>query len=499
MVQKSGKNSKRFHSAQLPTSERYALKLKGKQMKKSMRRKLKKAKDAEGVPGSQVPNENKNKTTAEASKTSNLNTSEIGKENFFCKGNNDTKNANKRGEQRTAEAPNSDRKLGGLIFMCSAKTKSDCFHYKIMALPASKMEVVLGIKPGLKLFLYDFDLKLLYGIFEASCAGGLKLEPAAFGGAFPAQVRFKIFEDCLPLPESVLKKAIKENYDERTHKFKTELTSKQVKKLQSLFRPVRQSHQKDHCALRPTLSDPLFVTEEEYRSHGLRPELRGLRLDTTPYISVQESYGTNQERQQVFRSPTLIYKEAPATQEQVFRNPSITYRDISYTQEERFGKPDSVYGPFSSLRDPGVGSEPLFFSENEYRKYGLRGRSEHAPSLNATRRPSNESDGYRENQYQTQNYNVTSSDPFSSLTRLGGATHTYSQLTATEAYRSDLRSASFTADLGIPRRVSSEGLYPAYASHDLSYNQSHGDDQSEPAPASVSSRYSFAGASYSLS
>ncbi|MCO5604052.1 hypothetical protein L7F22_058209 [Adiantum nelumboides] len=130
--------------------------------------------------------------------------------------------------------------FSGLIFMCNTETKKDCFKHHVFGLPEAKKDIVEKAKKGMKLFLFDIDQKVLYGVYKASSLGGMNLVSEAFQDSerkFPAQIRFRILKDCAPLDESEFKPVIKENYFGR-NKFRCELSLEQVGKLMQLFRPL---------------------------------------------------------------------------------------------------------------------------------------------------------------------------------------------------------------------------------------------------------------------
>ncbi|KAL9249647.1 DCD domain-containing protein [Drosera capensis] len=168
--------------------------------------------------------------------------------------------------------------IPGFIFICNGITKPECYKYRVFGLSAGKMDVLQKIKPGATLFLFDVDKKLLYGLYKAASAGEMNLEPHAFDGKFPAQVRFEISRDCFPLPESSFKSAIRANYNGQ--KFSQELSNRQIKALRFLFRPFKPPSDETPV--------PLFVPTAVVEHHP--PPTRVPHLVRDPYLPPPARY-----------------------------------------------------------------------------------------------------------------------------------------------------------------------------------------------------------------
>lgn len=260
-------------------------------------------------------NSPKSKASKSSLKPGKPNTEDRKEQN--SKTNKDRKEKNPSGA-RDQKDQDSNEKLGGMIFMCNRNTKSDCYRYMVMGFPEGKRDIVMNIKPDMKLFLYDFDSKLLYGVYKATSAGGMKLEPSAFNGSYPAQVRFKVHLDCQPLPEDVFKNAIRENVDSKRNFFKTELTNQHVRKLIQLFRsatpaataipahplpglvpqvpmmPAVYVHTDREVAPTGVPRDPLSLSEKEYRMYGLKPRAPASVAPATVAPALDPRYGSRE-------------------------------------------------------------------------------------------------------------------------------------------------------------------------------------------------------------
>ncbi|CAL5330338.1 unnamed protein product [Camellia sinensis] len=441
-------------------------------------------------------------------------------------------NKEKLGQLESQQNERKKEKLGGLIFMCNAKTKPDCFHYRVMGVPMSKKDLVLGVKPGLKLFLYDFDLKLMYGIYKASSSGGMKLEPAAFKGAFPVQVRFNIHRDCYPLPESVFRRAIKENYSEK-NKFDTDLTVQQVKKLIELFRPAELQSRAP-----PIQPAPMMIIHNRKVNEGAGESWayqQGESLTRDPHTHVLSyegdqhlTYGDvastgREDFSQDYFPSEKEYRTYGLRRERQNFTPTVEPHSGGHVREHLLMHPGNIYRDTASAQGQATHHDPLLATEKQYQTFGLFPRQELQSSTPlATTTTTSMVDSYSKVPYYTYHYGGSFQDPYRPPSRREEVpSGTYSLSGRGEMYLSETdhlqrkeiyptqtddhswRGESYPTEIvRLGRRENDDAgmLYSTYASNALSdYNRLHNHQGPRPEAslAPVSSQYFFGSPSLS--
>lgn len=233
------------------------------------------------------------------------------------------------------------------------------------------------------------------------------------------------------------------------------------------------------------LRQDTFLTEEEYRTYGLRRERPNLSQPTSHIVSALDAYPKSYVREDLLRQPSAIY------------------RDIASQQ----GEPSRHH--------------PLLMNEREYQDYGFgtnRELRQSIPSVTAV--AGSTLDSYPRYQQYSSHYGTLSVDPYAPISRtdevpsgshiLSGNRETYpvetDHLRMKGIYLTETNHLSrrgiYPTDIDPSRRESDgvERLYSTYASRELSdYNRNHNYKRTMPEPshAPVSSRYSFAGPSLS--
>lgn len=86
----------------------------------------------------------------------------------------------------------------GAIFMCNRRTRRECLRHRLFGLPINKKSLVEQVVPGMMLFLFEFERRELWGVFEATSYGDMDIVPNAYsGGSFPCQVHLNLHLLCI--------------------------------------------------------------------------------------------------------------------------------------------------------------------------------------------------------------------------------------------------------------------------------------------------------------
>ena len=67
--------------------------------------------------------------------------------------------------------------------MCNVRIRTNCFRYKVFGMPFSKKKLLDNVKPGTNFFLFEYEARKLWGIYEAASFPGFDLESEAFKGS----------------------------------------------------------------------------------------------------------------------------------------------------------------------------------------------------------------------------------------------------------------------------------------------------------------------------
>lgn len=77
----------------------------------------------------------------------------------------------------------------GFIFACGESTEAECLSRMLFGTDRTYGPVVIRIRKGDLLFLNNLDTDSLHGVFKAVTDGGFNIEPKAWKGRYPYQVR----------------------------------------------------------------------------------------------------------------------------------------------------------------------------------------------------------------------------------------------------------------------------------------------------------------------
>jgi DNA modification methylase len=111
-------------------------------------------------------------------------------------------------ERSLQQSLQEEQLIRGFIFASTREMEDECLSRLLFGTDRVYGPIVIRIRKGDLIFLNNVDTNVLYGVFKAISDGGFKIEPEAFGGRYPYQVKVRILGQLMKLDnaDTILKK-----------------------------------------------------------------------------------------------------------------------------------------------------------------------------------------------------------------------------------------------------------------------------------------------------
>ena len=90
----------------------------------------------------------------------------------------------------------------GFLFASTQATEPECFNRLLLATEKAYGPVVMRVRKDDLLFLNNIDTNTLHGVFRATSDGGFNIQPEAWNGKYPYQVKVELLGDVVSLVDA---------------------------------------------------------------------------------------------------------------------------------------------------------------------------------------------------------------------------------------------------------------------------------------------------------
>ena len=170
----------------------------------------------------------------------------------------------------------------GQVFACTDNSEKECLDRLLFGTNRPYAPAAMRVKKGDYLFLLNLDKDVLYGVFRSTSDAKMNIEPEAWKGRYPFQVRVEPIREIIPIKNA--KKLLKKLKIKRS----SPIGKKIAVKLLELYRP-RNLRMGEWFELLPRAEETNLMISKEPRTWELFGEIKSFAQESMEELPLLEA------------------------------------------------------------------------------------------------------------------------------------------------------------------------------------------------------------------